>query len=100
MIDFLQRKSLSRSNADYLVCSFRVAPVLSKAGIFGQIYGLGDCRGFTKTPSLCFINHQQALCGQLLNLPCVVDPLIFTVNFLRSSGHAFHHSDTFLAETG
>jgi hypothetical protein len=80
--------------------SFRVAPILSKAGIFGKICGLGEYRGFMKILSLCFVVHQQVLCGQLSNLSCIVDSLIFTVNFLRSIGRDFHHSDTFLIETG
>jgi len=39
-------------------------------------------------------NHEN-----LPNLSCIVDPPILTVNFLRSSGYDFHHSDTFRAET-
>ena len=62
MIDVPQRKSRPRSTAMYSVSigSFRVALILSKAGIFGHICGLGECRGCTKALSLFCIIHQQA----------------------------------------
>jgi hypothetical protein len=45
----------------------------------------------------CII-HQQALCGKTLDLSCVMDPIISTVNFIRSSALRHRQFQGFLKE--
>lgn len=53
-------------------------------GLIGQIVMSSENEGFKPMTLNCII-HKQALCGKTLDLSCVMDPIISTVDFMRSS---------------
>ncbi|KAG6940107.1 GTF2I repeat domain containing 2, partial [Chelydra serpentina] len=58
----------------------------SKKGLVGQIYKACESAGCPKPMILHCILHQQTLCGKYLDLSCVMEPVVSTVNFIRSHG--------------
>ena len=58
-------------------------------GLIGKINKkVEDSGGFRPLTLDCII-HQQALCGKRLNLSSILEPVISTINFIRSRG--LHH---------
>jgi len=69
----------------------------TKKGLIGQIFTNCEKEGFQPMTLHCII-HQQALCGKTLDLSCVMDPIISTVNFIRSSALRHRQFQDFLKE--
>ncbi|KAL4083148.1 hypothetical protein QTP88_028478 [Uroleucon formosanum] len=69
----------------------------TKKGLIGQIFTNCEKEGFKPMTLHCII-HQQALCGKTLDLSCVMDPIISTVNFIRSSALRHRQFQDFLKE--
>ncbi|KAH1171522.1 hypothetical protein KIL84_007140, partial [Mauremys mutica] len=69
----------------------------SKKGLVGQIYKACESAGCPK-PILHCILHQQALCGKYLDLSCVMEPIVSTVNFIHSHGLNHRQFQAFLGE--
>lgn len=55
-------------------------------GLVGQIYNASESAGSVSPMASHFIISQQALCGMSLDISCAVDPVVSTVNFIRSHG--------------
>ena len=55
-------------------------------GLVGKMYRVSETAGSTKQMALHCSIHQQAFCGKSWNLPCLTDPIVYTLNFIRSSG--------------
>ncbi|CAM4600186.1 unnamed protein product [Lepidochelys olivacea] len=70
----------------------------SKKGLVGQIYKACERVGCPKPMILHCILHQQALYGKYLDLSCVMEPVVSTVNFIRSHGLNHHQFQAFLVE--
>jgi hypothetical protein len=66
-------------------------------GLIGQIFTSCEKEGFKSMTLYCII-HQQALCGKTLDLSCVMDPVVSTVNFIRSSALGHRQFQNFFKE--
>lgn len=69
-------------------------------GFIGQIIKACANEGYTKPIVLQCIIHQQALCAKYLNMDIVLEPVIATVNFIRSNGLNHRQFRKFLEEMG
>ncbi|KAL4098878.1 hypothetical protein QTP88_023396 [Uroleucon formosanum] len=69
----------------------------TKKGLIGQIFTNCEKESFKPMTLHCII-HQQALCEKTLDLSCVMDPIISTVNFIRSSALRHRQFQDFLKE--
>ncbi|KAL4103366.1 hypothetical protein QTP88_018743 [Uroleucon formosanum] len=69
----------------------------TKKGLIGQIFTNCEKEDFKPMTLHCII-HQQALCGKTLDLSCVMDPIISTVNFIRLSALRHRQFQDFLKE--
>ncbi|XP_029657125.1 general transcription factor II-I repeat domain-containing protein 2B-like [Octopus sinensis] len=70
----------------------------TKKGLVGQINKVIENSGGLKSLVLHCILHQQALCGKHLDLSSVLDPVISTVNYIRSHGLKHRQFRDFLEE--
>ncbi|CAI9718805.1 transcription factor II-I repeat domain-containing 2-like [Octopus vulgaris] len=70
----------------------------TKKGLVGQINKVIENSGGLKPLVLHCILHQQALCGKHLDLSSVLDPVISTVNYIRSHGLKHRQFRDFLEE--
>ncbi|CAI9716044.1 transcription factor II-I repeat domain-containing 2-like [Octopus vulgaris] len=70
----------------------------TKKGLVGQINKAIENSGGLKPLVLHCILHQQALCGKHLDLSSVLDPVISTVNYIRSHGLKHRQFRDFLEE--
>ena len=70
----------------------------TKSGLVGNICKAVQQIGAEKPMILHCIIHQQALCGQSLQLSDVMDVVVSTVNFIRSHALAHRQFKNFLAD--
>jgi hypothetical protein len=70
-----------------------------KTGLVGNICKAVQQVGAERPMILHCITHQQALCGQSLQLSNVINDVVTTVNFIRSHALAHRQFKDFLSET-
>ncbi|XP_033606232.1 general transcription factor II-I repeat domain-containing protein 2B isoform X1 [Cryptotermes secundus] len=66
--------------------------------LVGSIYTACENARCTRPMFINCIIHQHVLCGKYLNLSCVLEPVVSTVNFIRSRGLNHRHFRDFLSE--
>ena len=69
-------------------------------GLIGQINRAVEAVGCSKPMVIHCIIHQQALCAKNLNLSSVMDPVVSTVNYIRSHGLKHRKFRDFLEQIG
>jgi len=67
-------------------------------GLVGNIYKACQNARSSKPMVIHCIFHQQVLCGKYLNISCVLEPVMSTVNFIRSRGLNYCQFRDFLSE--
>ena len=67
-------------------------------GLVVSIYTACENTRCTRPMVIHCIIHQHVLCGKYLNLSCVLEPVVSTVNFIRSRGLNHRQFPNFLSE--